>query len=409
MWWHRVLLMIAFTIAGLAGPVRAQSIGYELRLPDERMLGRFGLHMLWWSHATVDPGRAVVRHVSVDEEMVLIQSSTGVLTAFDAETGKKHWAVQIGSPHASSFPPVTNDDYVLATSGKRVHAVDKFNGQIRWLLDLPKQPSTGVSTDDDQLYVGTLDGSVLAFDLRKVLHHSDEGLLPQFTMDTLNWRYRAAKTITSPPLSFRQTVYFASLDKSLYALNRLERTLRWQLESDAAVTAPLAQARDGAVVLASEDETVYCVNPNGRVRWEFMAGYPIHRAPRVIESEVYVFPDDGGVFCLSLVSGRELWHRPHIVDFIGATRYRVFVRDIYNNVVMLSRSDGTVLGVMPLRNFTVSFGNVRTDRIYLVTSRGLVVGIRERDAEFPRYFLYPERQPLVPELVDETDEQAAEN
>lgn len=403
--------LVALAVFALsASPACAQGIGYELRLPDERMLGRFGLHMLWWSQATVDPGQSIVRHVSVDEEMLLVHSSTGALTAFDAESGKKYWSVQIGSPNAPSFPPVTNNDYVLATAGKKVFAVDKFDGHIQWVLDLPKQPSTGVSTDDEQLYVGTLEGSVFAFDLRKVLHHSSEGLLPQFTMDTLNWRYRAAKTITSPPLSFRQTVYFASRDKSLYALNRLERTLRWQLESDAAVTAPLAQSRDGAIVLASEDENVYCVNSNGRVRWEFVAGYPIFRAPRVIENEVYLFPENGGVYCLSMASGRELWHRPHIVDFIGATRYRVFVRDIYGNVVMLSRADGTVVGVMPLRHFNVPFGNVRTDRIYLVTLRGLVVGMRERDAEFPRYHLYPERQPLVPEFAEPTDgEQNAGN
>jgi hypothetical protein len=58
---------------------------------------------------------------------------------------------------------------------------------------------------------------------------------------------------------------------------------------------------------------------------------------------------------------------------------------------------------LPLRDFTVRYGNELTDRIYLATSRGLVICLRENGQEFPIYHRYPERQPILPEFAPEED------
>ena len=66
------------------------------------------------------------------------------------------------------------------------------------------------------------------------------------------------------------------------------------------------------------------------------------------------------------------------------------------------------------RDLSVRIQNDRTDRIYLGTESGLIVCLRERGQEFPKFHMYPERSPILPEMApdDPTDtpvEESGEN
>jgi hypothetical protein len=47
--------------------------------------------------------------------------------------------------------------------------------------------------------------------------------------------------------------------------------------------------------------------------------------------------------------------------------------------------------------------NDRNDRIYLATPQGLIIALHERGREFPAYYKYPERQPILPEFAPEDE------
>ena len=158
------------------------------------------------------------------------------------------------------------------------------------------------------------------------------------------------------------------------------------------------------MILASEDNFVYCLNrENGLEKWAFASGFPIRRAPRVINDDLYVLPDRGGLFNLSIGSGIEKWSRPGVSDFLAASKTRLFMVDPTGNVVILQRRDGRMLGSLPMRRFNVRFENDRTDRLFLATTTGLILCLREKGAEFATYHKFPERSPLVPET--EPDEE----
>jgi hypothetical protein len=87
----------------------------------------------------------------------------------------------------------------------------------------------------------------------------------------------------------------------------------------------------------------------------------------------------------------------------------LFVSDFVGNVVVVARKDGAILGSLPLRGFKLRYGNELTDRVYLVNRSGLTVCLRERGKEFPTYHLYPERQPILPDLApDDAADPAAD-
>lgn len=390
-------------------PANAQSASTNVttELPTARMLNRYGLERAWWSQATLNPKRDKVKQIVVDEENVYLQSSNGVVTAFNADSGRQLWAVQMGNRDEPVFPGVSNDRHFLAVNGMTLYCVDRFTGRMVWELMLPSMPSVGPSVDNEHVYVGTLDGSMYSFELKKIRELARDNRLPSWSFQATRWRYKTSKEITSAAYSTGRSVNFASRDGSLYAVSATERDLIWQFETNAPITAPFATT-DTSLVLASEDFYVYCLDRNnGLVRWEFASGFPIRKAPRVIGKDLYILPDRGGLFSLSLANGDQKWTRPGVTSILAATKSRLLGTDATGNVVILNRADGKPLGSLPLRAFSVRLENDRTDRLYMTTPSGLLVCLREHGSEFAFYHRYPERSPIVPEI--EPDETAAAN
>ena len=91
-----IIIAVCFSALFLTASdaVQAQRTGFTPKIPTQRFLGRYGLERAWWGQATLNPTRDTVRHLTVDEENVYVQATSGVVTAFDNETGKRLWAVQ---------------------------------------------------------------------------------------------------------------------------------------------------------------------------------------------------------------------------------------------------------------------------------------------------------------------------
>lgn len=392
------LICGAALLTGAAAQAQTSSASVAVELPSSRVLSRFGLELAWWSQGTLNPKRDKVRFLVLDEENVYLQSTGGTVTAFDADSGKRLWAVQLGNRDEPIFPGVSNDKHFLAVNGMSLYCIDRFAGNVLWEVKLPGMPSVGPSCDDQHIYIGSLDGSIYSFELRKIDELYRKNLLPQWSYQTVRWRYRTSKEITTPAYSNGLLVNFASRDGSLYAIEAAERKLKWQFETSAPITAPLA-ATETSLILASEDYYVYCLDRrNGLVTWEFASGYPIRKAPIVIEEDLYIMPERGGIFNLTARSGFEKWERPGVTDFLGATKSRLFTADATGNVVLLQRSTGRPLGTLPLRPFSVRLENDRTDRLFMATPSGLVMCLREQGSQFARYHKYPEREPVIPEI-----------
>ncbi len=400
--------VLATTLA--VQPVLAQSnLLDQSPLPSSRILNRFGLEQAWWGQAVLNSSRDKIRHIAIDERSVIVVSTSGMVTSFDAENGHKMWVTRIGRKDQISFMPVMNEKQVLIAAGMKLYALDRLKGGINWEIDLPQVPSTAPSADDDRVYVGTLDGSVYAFNLKTIESLYQERLLPEYSLSTQAWRYKAGQKITSPPVVTPLSVSFASLDHSLYSVGPRTRNLRFQFETDAPITAPLVKQGE-YIYVASEDYNFYCLNANnGKVQWSFLSGLPIRKSPYVINDRIYIMPDAGGIISLKAATGRHAWRGPQLkaVNFLAATRQQIMATDQIGNVLLLNPEDGEVIGMLPLISFNVKPSNASTDRLFLAKQTGLIVMIRQQGSDFPTYYKYPERRPILPELYDPEKEKPA--
>jgi outer membrane protein assembly factor BamB len=398
----RIAVLSLLTALSVVGTVSAQSVARGgSPLLSEVLLSRYGLTRAWWSHATINTNRDKLLYMVVDETHLFLQSNSGVISAFDTDTGKYLWTKQVGGADRSIVAASSNDQLLFVCNGLQLFALNKNTGNTAWQLGMPGVPAASPGADDRRVYVGFMDGSLYAFDLKKIQELYSESKLPQYSESTVLWRYKTSKPVSIPAIPGDNLVAFASRNGSLYSVTKQERKLVFQFETDAPLTAPLVRYHD-TLLLASEDANFYSLNMlNGRPGWQFTAGVVIRKAPVLIGDEIYLFPDYGNMYKLSAATGTPIWNVPRMADFLAASTDRIYVADRHNNFTILSRESGEKLGSFPLDRYKVHLANDRSDRIYLATESGLVICLRELRREFPRYHKYPEREPIMPEFASE--------
>ena len=178
-----VIAVSAVSSAFAQSPARGNS-----PLLSEAMLNRYGLTRAWWSQATLNPKRDKLAYLVVDETHLFLQASSGVITAFNTDTGKYLWTKQVGASDQSIQPATSNDSLLFVVNGTQLYGIDKNTGQTSWKLGMPGMPATSPVADDTFIYVGLIDGSLYAFDLKKIRELYADSKLPQFSEVCVVWR-----------------------------------------------------------------------------------------------------------------------------------------------------------------------------------------------------------------------------
>ena len=380
--------------------LNAQTTG----IPSELELNRYGLTLSWWGQAVNDPGRDTILHMTADEQNVYLQSTSGIVSTFNAETGRRLWSALVGIPNQRAFAAESNETELLISSGLTVYSFDKLTGELIWEFRVPEHPSASPSVSENHVFIGAIDGSVFAFDLRRVRELYEENMLPEWSDTARDWRFKTATRVVSPPIHSGDVVLFASEGGTVYGLTEQDKQLRFQFETDAKIRTPLGSTRN-FVFVTNEDSRLYCLNQvNGSTQWTFSSGAPQRLRPNVVGNQVYTIPTRKGLFALDLATGRRLWNVPKATEFVSVSENRVYARDFAKNLLIIDRNDGRVIGKIGMRGFPNVVHNERTDRIFVSNDAGLVLSIREQSREFPIYHAFPERRPIMPLLTPEEDE-----
>ncbi len=404
-----IKMLLAVVLAGWLGAteVAAQSNPLGPLLPTNSALSRLKLTRMWWGSATMDAGRDKLLFLTLDDNLLFAHSSGGILNCFDSETGRKLWASSLGGQDDPAFPPIANDKLVIIVSGSNLFALNKLTGDVVWEFPLPVSPSTSPIIDDEQVYLGTSDGSMMAFDLNQLSLRFNKRLTVESAGLAIRWKYKITANIYSQPVTSGETISFAGTNRTTYTVSRA-RDLRYTFDTPAPVSAGLATNR-GLLYVCTGDARIFALDVmTGAMRWQTVVGSPIYETPRLIQDELFVSPEAVGMFRFRARDGAEIWERPArgIEKFVGATPDAIFGSDRQMNLVRLSRQTGQVQGALALNRFTLRVPNDLTDRLYMATTTGMIIALREPGRELPLYFKFPERLPIMPEFAPEEEAEA---
>lgn len=245
-----------------------------------------------------DLGGPIYSTAALADGRLYVGSDADHLFCVDAESGEVVWHLRTDDD-ADTGVAIAPDGSLVLGAGPDVLSVDR-EGHVRWRFRTGLKVFTTPAIDEDgTVYVGSQDDHLYA-------------IAPDGRM---RWRYHARDDVDgSPAIGDDGTIYFGSDDERVYAVRR-DGTLRWSADVGGDVRAPVALGLDGSViagVFAPRPRVVALDPERGAERWSFAitgseSGGNVSSGAAVDrEGNLYFGADDDFVYSLA-GDGRMRW------------------------------------------------------------------------------------------------------
>lgn len=196
------------------------------------------------------------------------------------------------------------------------------------------------------------------------------------------WRFQAGDAIFGTPVVANGIVYFASVDRKVYAVRLDDGGFVWAFPMKDIVSSSPTVAGDN-VYIASEDRTVYALDVDtGLPRWSFTSSGPFIAQPVVHDGLVFVSNNGGDIYALDAATGAEVWTYSLPTGIItpavvadGKVYFGAFSRNLYagdHNVVALDEKTGDVIWTRELQDDVLAPMVLANNRLLVTLPRDLV-------------------------------------
>lgn len=177
----------------------------------------------------------------IEGSTVYVVSQAGEVIAGNYKDGTKKWRQKMNSPIVST-PTISGNSLIVATQSGDVYALNKITGAEVWKRPLGETVEAPLNSHQQMIFIPTASGNLyclsqtegktvwvhrgsLKFNTRPVLQNSYifiggwDGNLLSLKMDgSLNWSFKTSGRITEDAVGFKNIVYTATHDASIYAL-----------------------------------------------------------------------------------------------------------------------------------------------------------------------------------------------
>ncbi len=363
-------------------------VGWAGQLISPSAAGRVGLTRAWYAQIGALRATGPIAHINLDGGTLLVQSTSGLLTALHPETGRTLWATQVGPPNRLSSEPAANEENVVVLNGSVLYVLDHKTGKILFERKLRAAPGAGPGVSETHAFVPMVSGVVEGYTLD-----------PEKAAKAAPWVYKSAGRVLIPPMTTGQSVSWTTDKGYFYVASPNAKGIRFRLETRGAIDARPAYWTPN-LYAGSTDGSLYAVNEaTGKIVWRHSVGDAIYASPIAIEDRVFVVSEVSGMYCLDAKAGQVIWNAPGIRTFVSISPSRVYAVDQLGRLAVLDSRHGARLSSLTLEGISVKYANYQTDRIYLVSDTCVVQCLHETGLKSPVTYVPP--PPPVEE--DESD------
>ncbi len=395
----------------------------ENELIHQGLAARHGLTRAWFTQVAMDAGRSRLKHLVLYNGILYAQTDRAIVHAIDAETGATLWIKQIGLPEHPSMIPGVGRNLLAVVNGSRLYVADRFNGKILLETDIDGAPGAGPAVSDQRVYVPMVKGMILSYraeqladplkkrDEKEASLLADESSAPkpedrgeirlsQQYIKPLSCQSKG-KTLVQPLVTlendFEEYIVWPT-DAGCMYIGHVGRTadthieVKYRLETIAPIIAeptylppdPGIPGDSGIILAATGDGYVNAIlERTGDSLWRFSAGEPLSQPAVIINDRAYAATSLGGLHCLDVKTGKQIWYAPGIVQFTAVSKNRVYGSDKLGAIRVLDAATGKLLDSLPTSPLSVKLLNDDTDRIYVYNSKGLIQCLHEIDLAKP--------------------------
>ena len=337
--------------------------------------------------------KATLNALEVPEVTLYLQTTTGMLHAIDAETGRTRWAVSVGRNDHPNMKPGASNNYVVAINGSYIYLLDAADGKMLWRWKSVYGPGAGAAISEDMVFVPTITGEIESYEL-------DNYERPASV-------YKSSGRALVEPMATERSVCWSTDYGFLYVGHGSKAGIRFRLEAQDSIACHATWQAPNRLFVSSVDGYTYALHEfNGDILWRYSTGHPIRRSPVVVGEVVYTVTDGAGMFCLDSETGNEVWWTPKVDQFLAGSENRVYCVDEVGRLVIVDAKSGGRVATLATDRLDFKLTNLHTDRIYVGTKTGTIQCLHESGVDWPLVHATraEEARKARPEIVQEGDE-----
>jgi len=227
--------------------------------------------------------------------------------------------------------------------------------KLLWSFQAEDSIESSAAIAGNTIYVASMDASLYAIEL---------------STGKQRWRYATSGPVQeSSPYVRGQVVYVGDLNGVLHAVNATTGKALWTFETEAEIRSS-PNFKGDRVYFGSYDQNLYCLSADtGTLIWKYTTEGPVHATPVIDDEHVYVSGCDGAFRAINTTTGKQAY-AINLAAYAGAS---AAIRDGYAYVgtfgnevfgLNLKRRLPEWSYIHPTRNFPFySSAAVTTDRI----------------------------------------------
>ena len=300
----------------------------------------------------------------------------------------QHWSVAVGKGDVKSssvMQPLLSGSAIFAASGQQLGSFNVDTGEVNWKIDLAEKVTAGVGHINQQLFVVTQSGKLVA------VSSADGSIL---------WQVNTSSEALAAPQANSKIVVVQTVDGKVSAYAVKEGKFQWSY----AANLPSLTLRGTSTPLVNESYTyagfasgklVALDNQVGSVVWQKSIGAAIGRseierlvdidgALTLVDDLLYVSSYQGNIAAIDALTGTVRWQQP--VSSISGTALvgdAILVVDAQDTVLAYDRERGHVLwqnDALKHRSLTSPMG--LANQALVVDTEGYAHVLQLSDGEF---------------------------
>jgi outer membrane protein assembly factor BamB len=318
--------------------------------------------MDWVGYPAVT-GSLPIRSFQPYEDLVAVLEQGSTLSILENNTGGRRCAVQLSNP-ITKFVGITRaDNRLIVCSDADVFYLDTQTCNMVDRQEIEKIVTTEPVRVGNVLIFGTNVGELLA-------HLSVAG-----AGGVKSWGFATTAAIEANPVLIGQTVGAVNQAGEIIFVDALTGALvgRNKVYGGMA-TNPVAD--EGAMYIASLDQSVYGFAPSGSLLWRYRTGAPLRTQPTLHAGRLYVGIPGEGLVAFDAPSGRVIWKAKDLQGFtvVGSNKGYLVAFDTQTQAaVTLDPERGDVIERIKVPGATM----VKTDKfengnLYIASKSGLI-------------------------------------
>lgn len=293
------LAALSCALTLLVGCTSTDSWNWFAQEPEQQSLidatpaGELGYTLSWLQDLGIPEQERLQQVRLLGDMLIVIEQQSSTVWALAARDGEVRWSAVVGNPERELYDAIRHDGHVYINSATRLYTLHEDSGELITSSPLESAVNAGPVHFEDHAIFGAINGRIFA---------------QSFRTNYPAWLYKLPDQIVAAPALVGNRVFFADAAGNYVLLDAVNGDRIWRGYTFGPVTA--APVADGQTVyVASEDRSLYALDTRsaGDDRWRYHTETPLTESPAVFQ-DIVLLPIPGrGAVALDKQNGEVLW------------------------------------------------------------------------------------------------------